>query len=99
MYIHQLLCATKDKTMKNWRYYNHAMIPTTAPSDNADMGELYGKRFWNENRKALLARWTTDWDCGYETNWWYCIKDTPVVLEELGKQPRKDIRKGLVSRQ
>ena len=43
----------------------------------------------------LLARWTTDWDCGHETNWWYCIKDTPVVLEDLDKQSRKNIRKGL----
>ena len=41
---------------------------------------------------ALFARWHTDWDCGYETNWWYCIRDGKFSLEELSPSSRKHIR-------
>ena len=43
----------------------------------------------------LLARWTTDWDCGFETNWWYCIRDGKFSLEELSPSSRKHIRQAL----
>lgn len=42
----------------------------------------------------LLARWTTDWDCGYETNWWYVIKDTPFDIASLKAKRRYEINKG-----
>lgn len=42
----------------------------------------------------LLARWTTDFDCGYETNWWYVIKDTPFDISELKAKRRYEINKG-----
>lgn len=42
----------------------------------------------------LLARWTTDFDCGYETNWWYCIKDTPLDVAALKSKRRYEINKG-----
>ena len=59
--------------MKEWKYYNHAMIPTTAPHEEVNVEALKNKQFWKENKNALLVRWTTEWDCGYETNWWYVI--------------------------
>ncbi len=42
----------------------------------------------------LLARWTTDWDCGYETNWWYVIKDGVFDIESLKSNYRYKINKG-----
>ena len=42
----------------------------------------------------LLARWTTEFDCGYETNWWYCIKDTPFDIGSLPSKKRYEINKG-----
>ena len=42
----------------------------------------------------LLARWTTDFDCGFETNWWYVIKDTPFDLSALKAKRRYEINKG-----
>ena len=82
-------------SIQGWKYYNHAMIPTTAPHEPVNLDALNSKSFWKENPKALLARWTTDWDCGYETNWWYCIRDGRINIEDLPRQARKDIRKGL----
>lgn len=46
-------------------------------------------------KKALFARWITDWDCGYETEWWYVIKDTPFDINKLKSKRRYEITKGI----
>ena len=82
--------------MKNWRYYNHAAIPSTAPHEKPDMLPVDNGSIWEINgRTPLLARWTTDFDCGYETNWWYVIKDTPLDISELKAKRRYEINKGI----
>lgn len=81
--------------MIKWRYYNHAAVPTTAPHEEADLTPINDGSIWKIRGKPLMARWTSDFDCGYETNWWYVIKDTPIVLEELSSHSRKHIRQGL----
>lgn len=43
---------------------------------------------------GVLARWTTDFDCGYETEWWYCIKDTPFDISSIKAKRRYEINKG-----
>lgn len=43
----------------------------------------------------LLARWTTDWDCGYETGWWYTIIDSPFDITALKSDYRRRIRIGM----
>lgn len=81
---------------KGWKYYNHAMISTAAPHLEANLEPLCDGSIWkNQKGYPVLARWTSDFDCKYETSWWYLIKDTPIVLEELAKHSRKDIRNGL----
>ena len=67
--------------MKKWKYYNHAMIPMAAPHEEIDVEP--NKKFWKDNKKALFARWTSEFDCGYETNWWYVIKDEPFDITTL----------------
>lgn len=78
----------------SWQYYNHAVIPTTAPHETADTAEIDDGSIWKRFPKALLARWTTDWDCGHETNWWYVIKDTPFDVNDLKAKRRYEITKG-----
>ena len=80
--------------MKEWKYYNHAMIPTVAPHEEADVETIYSKDFWKENKNALLARWTSDFDCGYETNWWYVIKDDPFDITTLKSKRRYESIRG-----
>lgn len=79
-----------------WNYYNHAWIPATAPHEKADTGLLTDKSIWKKDgRKALFARWTTDFDCGYETGWWYCLKDTPYDITSLKSKRRYNVNKGM----
>lgn len=44
---------------------------------------------------SLLARWTSDFDCGKETNWWYVIADKPFNLQAIKAKRRYEINKGL----
>lgn len=43
----------------------------------------------------LLARWTTEFDCGDETTWWYVIKDRPFDIMALKSKRRYEINKGI----
>ena len=79
----------------NWKYYNHAVVPITAPHENPDLKPIEDNSIWkNWGGIPLLARWTSDWDCGYETEWWYCIKDTPFDISTLKSKRRYEINKG-----
>ena len=78
-----------------WEYYNHAAIPTCAPHEMPDLTPINNGNIWKiGGGTPLLARWTTEWDCGYETNWWYVIKDTPFDISTLKAKRRYEINKG-----
>ena len=82
--------------IEGWKYYNHAAIPTTAPHEPVNIKPINNGSIWQMGGGTpLLARWTTDWDCGFETNWWYCIRDGKFSLEELSPSSRKHIRQAL----
>lgn len=76
-----------------WKYYNHALIPTTEPHENCIFPKSE-RAFWKIGGYPLFARWTSNFDCGYETNWWYVIKDTPFDISELKAKRRYEINKG-----
>lgn len=64
----------------SWRYYNHALMPILPPYEKVDLTAFKDKNFWkNWNGFPLLARWVSNWDCGCKTNWWYTVKDTPLI--------------------
>lgn len=81
--------------IKGWTYYNHAAIPVTAPHQDPDLSPLEDKSIWSMPGRPLLARWTSDFDCGYETNWWYVIRTAPYNLEDVSAKERKSIRQAL----
>jgi hypothetical protein len=81
--------------MKNWKYYNHAAIPTTQPHEDVDMAPLKDGTIWKMPGKPILARWTSDFDCGYETNWWWCIKDNQFDIMKLNSKRRYEVKKGI----
>ena len=80
--------------INGWRYYEHAALPATPPHVNPDITPINSGDIWKIDRTPLLARWTTDFDCGYETNWWYVIKDTPFDINALKAKRRYEIVKG-----
>ena len=82
--------------IEGWHYYNHAAIPSVSPVESANMFPLENGEIWKiSGGTPLLARWTTDFDCGYETNWWYVIKDTPFDINLLKAKRRYEINTAL----
>lgn len=81
--------------IQGWRYYNHAAIPTTPPHIEPDLTPIKDGTIWKIDGSPLLARWTTDFDCGYETNWWYVIKDAPFDIADVSSKNQKSIRQAL----
>lgn len=83
---------------REWEYYNHALVPATAPHVEPDTSWMKDRGKWKElagGRYPLFARWTTDFDCPEETEWWYIIKEAPFEFENLEKKSRKHIRQAL----
>lgn len=79
------------------RYYNHAMIPATALHEVPDLSPLKDGSIWKKLGRGwllFLLKWIFDFDCAYETNWWYCIKDEPFDISKLNSKKRYEINKG-----
>lgn len=79
-------------SQNDWKYYNHAMISMQKPWEDAKIEDMS----WRSVKEGypLFARWTSDFDCKSETEWWYCIKDTPFNVSELKAKRRYEINKG-----
>ncbi len=83
---------------KEWEYYNHALVPTTAPHVTPDTSWMKDRKKWKElagGHYPLFARWTTDFDCEEETEWYCLIKDTPFDMMSLKSNRRSLITRGL----
>lgn len=79
-----------------WKYYNHAMIPDSAPHEEPEVQALHEKAFWKSQKGIVcLARWTSQFDCENETQWWYIILDHPFYLDNIKAKHRYQIKQGL----
>lgn len=78
-----------------WKYYNHAVIPTIPPHEIVDTTNVKNGAIWKMKGYPLLARWTSEFDCGYETEWWYTIIDKPFDIMTLKSDYRRRIKIGL----
>lgn len=74
----------------NWLYHNRAIFPDCYPHEEPQVQTVP----WKEFPHAQMARWTTDFDCGHKTQWWYCIKDSAFDLAALNAKRRYEINKG-----
>lgn len=80
--------------IEGWKCYKNAAIPLTPPHINPNTKPIEDRTIWNMDNKPQIVRWTTNFDCGYETQWWYCIKDNPLDVDALSSKKRYEINKG-----
>jgi len=80
--------------IEGWKYYNHAAVPSSAPHEEVNLRPIDDGSIWKLDGMPLLCRWSSAWDCNYETNWWYVIKDTPFDIAALKSKRRYEINKG-----
>jgi len=86
----------KNKELR-WKYYNHALLPTCAPHEEADVESLKHKAIWKtyKPKRLFFARWVSHFDCGYETGWWYCILDEPFDITTIKSKRRRIINQAI----
>ena len=77
-----------------WKYYNHAAVPVTAPHEEVNIVPIRNKTIWKMDGRPIMARWTSNFDCGYETSWYYVIKDSEFDIQQLKSKRRYEIKKG-----
>lgn len=81
--------------MNKWRYYNRALLPTSAPHETPDVAGLEDISFFtNQGKKPLFARWTSDFASNESGEWYYVIKDEPFDITDLKSNRRHKINKG-----
>jgi hypothetical protein len=80
--------------MTNWRKYNGALIPDQPPHVEIDDSDSLIKKKISANN-AFFARWTSNFDCNKETNFWYVICDIPLEFKDYSLNTRSKIKRGL----
>ena len=72
-----------------WLNYGLYLMPDTYPHETPHFDRIK----WGGGT-ALLARWTEDFDCDEETQFWWIIMDRPFDISELKAKRRYEINKG-----
>lgn len=85
---------SKNDPIEGWKFYNHAAVPICAPHENPNLKPLEDGSIWRLGKGILFARWTENFDCGYETKFWYVIKDKPFDISALKSKRRYEVTKG-----
>ena len=80
--------------MNNWRKYNGALIPLTPPHIEVDIADIK-KRI--EEEGTYFARWTSNFDCKQETEFWYVICDEKLEMSDYSKNTRITTRPSAAS--
>ncbi len=73
-----------------WRFLN----PNRQPHEEPDTSDLMSGNIWRSEPDVCFVRWTSDFDCKEETNWWYVIKDDVYDPSRLKAKRRNVITKG-----
>lgn len=81
--------------MDKWLLKQNVLMATNAPHES--IHDVNWKGLWKKEKTALAAQWTSDFDLGFETPWWYCILDRKITIDTLDSKNRYEIKKGLRS--
>jgi hypothetical protein len=79
---------------EEWRVYNHGLISNKMPHEEKNVKSIEKLEKWKD-KKTLFARWTSEFDCKEETQWWYCLKDDEYDISSLKAKRRYVINKGI----
>lgn len=83
-----------ETNLINWSLYNGALVPDVPPHIEIKLSGEQAKNLLRKS-KAYFLRWTSDYDCGFETEWWYIIRDKSINLDEFDSKRRLEIKKGI----
>lgn len=74
--------------------YQGVLMPYIPPDEKIDFSEKDIKSLLKSSG-AYFIRWVSNWDCKNPTKFWYLIRNDMISLEELSKNTRHNVRRGL----
>lgn len=80
----------------DFKYYNHAFVSALAPHEEPNIAPVVDGTIWKTGayrRRGVVCRWTTDFDCGKDTGFYYIIKDDDYDIGKLKAKRRYEITK------
>lgn len=79
-----------------FRYYNHALVSNLPDHETLEFTKEELKEAFKEKKKALFLVYTSHFDCGFDSGYYYCINDQGLgFFENLSRHRRKNLRKAL----
>lgn len=82
--------------IEDWKYYKSAIVSALDPHKLPDLSPVNDNSIWKAfDKKAYFVRWTDNYDCKIETNWWFIIKDSPFDINQLKAKRRYVINNGI----
>jgi hypothetical protein len=76
-----------------WKEYNGALLPDVPANTEIELSKAELRRLAGKTGASFI-RWTSGWDRGEETSFWYVIKDSFGGMDELSSKMRNQVRKG-----
>ncbi len=81
-----------------WKKYQGALIPENPPHIEISLTSEEQK-YLLKTSNALFLRWPSHFDMPHASAWWYVIKDSFYGLDELSRNTRSKVRRGLKRQQ
>lgn len=79
------------KKSSDFREYNKCLISNLMPHEEPNISNIRNEL---KDKKLLFARWTSDFDCQQQTEWWWVINDKKYNLDNLKSKDRYEVKKG-----
>lgn len=77
-----------------WRKVHGTLVPLSMPHVESALTTTDARRLL-QRHGALLIRWESEFDCGYETAWWHVVKSSPEDFAALSRNTRDKVKRGL----
>ena len=75
----------------NWHIKHHCLEFEYFPHEEVRISKIN----WRKYPGAIMARWTENFDCKHQTEFWFCIKDAPFNIDVVKAKRRYEINKGI----
>jgi len=85
------------KIKMKWKYYKMMLLPDSDPKEELTVTAEDRKALFRQYKKALLIRYTTEFDRTTDSRWYYCIKDTTYDLDLLKSKRRNVVKKAIAN--
>ena len=81
---------------EKFKYYNRSLLPNNNECEDIVFSKKELKAAFKKNKRALFFIYTSNFDCGVDTDWFYVIQDGNYnYFDNMKSKHRRNIKKNL----